>query len=161
MANEIGISFASGSTLYACRFKANGEVFITDGSASEVWGSSGHDADDYDVSLSESGSSGHFVGDFDASDNIADGVYKVVVYLQEGANPADDETPLYQGVINWKSDNALTRKDIDDKLDDIIGADGDSLETLSDQIDDIGTDTDTIITNQQLVYVSEDVRIIR
>jgi len=115
MANEIGLSFTTGLTLFAVRFKANGEVFLSDGSASEAWGASGHDADDYDVSVPEKNNSGHYVGSVDASNNIADGTYKVCVFVQAGANPADtdvDIPPIAQGVISYYSDNALSLRSV-------------------------------------------------
>lgn len=105
--NEIGHDYDSGETLYATRFQLNGDVFITDGSADELWGASGHDADDYDVTMPEKGSSGHYVGDFDTSGNIAVGVYRVTVYLQAGANPADSDKAIAKGVMYWNGSEEI------------------------------------------------------
>ena len=102
-------------TLYACRFKINGSVFVTDGSACEPWGTGSRDADDYDVAMTEQGSSsGHYTAQFDASNNISAGIYRVTIYLQSGANPADADVALAQGEIYWDGSSEITLYDIDD-----------------------------------------------
>ncbi len=101
MANEIQQNFASGKTLYACRFQPDGDVFLADGASDESWGAGGRDADYYDVAVTEAGSSGHYVGDFDSVPNIAAGVYGVCVYVQAGGNPVDGEFQLSQGIMVW------------------------------------------------------------
>jgi hypothetical protein len=108
MANEIAHNYTTGSTLYACRFQLDGDVFLTAGASDEVWGTGGRDADDYDVAMTESGSSGHYVCDFDASSNIAEGHYRVTVFLQAGANPADADIELAQGEIFWDGTSEVT-----------------------------------------------------
>jgi len=109
MANEIHIDHESSGTLYAVRFNSAGQVALSDGSAFENWGAGGHDADDYDVALSEIGSGGsHYIGDFDASSNISAGRYCVVVFLQAGANPADGDNIVGSGQIVWTSAGELT-----------------------------------------------------
>lgn len=109
MANEIHIDYESDKTLYAVRFNSAGQVALSDGSSFEDWGANGHDADDYDVSLSEVGSGGsHYVGDFDASSNISAGRYGVVVFLQAGANPADSDKIIGSGEIIWTGVGELT-----------------------------------------------------
>jgi len=137
-------------------------VFITDGSSTETWGDSGHDADDYDVTMTENGSGGHYVGSFDADGNIAEGTYRVAFYLQAGANPADTDELIGQTIFSWDGDERVTEYEIWSVLKDIegtgfvkdtdslvnlahTGADGDTLETLSDQLDDIATDVETVI----------------
>lgn len=101
MANEIAHNHATGATLYACRFQLNGDVFLTSGASDEVWGTGGRDADDYDVSMSENGSGGHYVGTFDPSANIAEGLYRIAVYLQEGGSPVDSDIAIAQGIGEW------------------------------------------------------------
>lgn len=104
MANEIQINYTSGRTVYFVRFNSSGQVALTDGSSFEDWGTiGGHDADDYDVSLSEVGSGGcRYIGHFDASGNISEGIYAIVGFRQAGANPAngdrriaESEKPFY------------------------------------------------------------------
>ena len=101
MANEITHNYTSGRNLYACRLKQNGDVFLTDGSSAEDWGTDGHDADEYDVTMTEESTSGHYKASFDASSNIDAGIYHITVYEREGANPANGDTPLAQGGIIW------------------------------------------------------------
>ena len=47
MSNEVALNFRTGETLYFVRFNTDGTVFLTDGSSSETWGTSGRDADDW------------------------------------------------------------------------------------------------------------------
>ena len=101
MSDEITHNYTSGLNLYACRFKRDGEVFITDGSSSEDWGTAGHGADVYDVVMTEESTSGHYKASFDLSTNIGAGIYNVTVYKRLGANPANGDTPLAQGEIIW------------------------------------------------------------
>ena len=109
MANEIHIDYESGKTLYAVRCNSAGQVALSDGSPFENWGASGHDADDYDVSLSEVGSGGcHYVGAFDASSNIPAGRYCIVVFLQGGAGPADGDKMIGSGEIVWTGAGEVT-----------------------------------------------------
>jgi len=116
LSNEIAQNFTSGETLYACRFQLNGHVFLTDGASDEEWGTGGRDADDYDVTLTESGDSGHYVGDFDGLGNIAAGIYRVAVYLQIGANPANSDPAISQGTVYWDGSACVSVLDIFDKL---------------------------------------------
>lgn len=114
MANEITHNAAPGLNLYICRFQPNGNVFLTDGSSDEVWGTGGRDANDYDVAMTEStvGVSGHYKADFDASSNIAANAvgkpYKVVVYKQAGGSPVDPDPALSQGKIEWDGSTEIT-----------------------------------------------------
>ncbi len=101
MSNEIAHNHKSGETLYSCRFQLDGDVFLSSGASDETWGTAGRDADDYDVAMTENGSGGHYVGDFDSSGNISAGYYRITVYLQAGANPADSDVALAQGVGEW------------------------------------------------------------
>ncbi len=116
MSNEVAWDYTSGSTLYFCRFEPDGNVFVSNGSSSEVWGAGGHDADDYDVALTEVGSSGHFVGHFDTQGNIPNGSYRVTIYVQSGANPADADVAVAQGVIHWVGGKTVNVKSLDNKL---------------------------------------------
>ena len=109
MANEIHIDYESGKTLYAVRRNAAGQVGLSDGSSFENWGAGGHDADDYDVALSENGSAGgHYVGDFDSASNISAGRYTVQVFLQAGDNPADGDELVGSGQLVWTGAGELT-----------------------------------------------------
>jgi len=103
MSNELWHNHAVSKTLYAVRFQQDGDVFITSGASDETWGATAHDADDYDVTMTETtvGSSGHYIGDFDASGNISAGTYRITIYLQDGASPADTDVAIAQAEIYW------------------------------------------------------------
>lgn len=119
MADEITHNAAPGLNLYICRFQPNGNVFLTDGSADEVWGTAGRDANDYDVAMTEStvGVSGHYKADFDTSSNIAANAagkpYKVSAYKRVGGVPADSDIPaIAQGEIEWDGSAEITLSSI-------------------------------------------------
>ena len=80
-------------------------MLLSNGASSETWGTAGRDADDYDVPMTEhdtgAGQSRFYAGDFDVDKVIGAGTYRVIVYLQAGANPADTDTPVGQGEIYW------------------------------------------------------------
>lgn len=136
MANEIFHNFLTGSTLYFCAFQLDGNVFLSGGASDEVWGTDGRDADDYDETMTEDGTGGHYVGTFDTS--IAAGVYRVTVFLQAGANPADSDLAIAQGEIYWDGSAELNSFTLNTQIeDDVIGADGDTLESISDEINAI------------------------
>ncbi len=134
MANEIVHNATTGQTLYFCTFQLNGDVFLSDGASDEVWGTGGRTADNYDMAMSENAPDGHYVGTFDTS--IAAGVYHVTVYIQAGGSPADSDLADAQGVMSWDGTAELNSFTLNTQIeDDVIGADGDTLETLSDQMD--------------------------
>ena len=108
MADEIYHNDVTGLTLYACRFAHDGDVFVTSGASSEVWGTGARAAGDYDVALTEQDACGHYLGDFDASGNIAAGVYRIAVYQQLGASPADSDPPIAQGELCWDGNQEIT-----------------------------------------------------
>ena len=102
MSNEITHNAITGLNLYACRFQADGDVFLTSGASDEVWGTGARDADDYDVALVEEDSSGHYKGDFDTSTNItAAGTYPVTIYRRITGTPVDSDPAIAQGVMYW------------------------------------------------------------
>jgi len=110
MSNELNYDAAPSLTLYACRTQLNGNVLLSDGLSDEVWGTSGHDADDYDIPVPEKpvGVSGHYVGDFDALGNVAAGLYRVAVYKQAGGSPADSDKVIARGQIRWSAAGEIT-----------------------------------------------------
>jgi len=118
MSNELWHNFGSSETLYAIRFQQDGDVFITSGASDETWGATAHDADTYDVTMTETtvGSSGHYVGDFDASGNIAAGTYRITIYKQAGASPADTDLAIAQAEIYWNGTVEIDGKKLSDGL---------------------------------------------
>jgi len=108
MSGEIAHNTITGNTLYLCRWTLDGDVFLSDGSASEEWGTDGRDADDYDVVMTENAPDGHYVGDFDSDSNIVLGTYTVSVFFQFGANPDDSDQRVAQGEISWSGSSEIT-----------------------------------------------------
>ena len=98
MSNEIFHNYVTGNTLYFCLFQLDGNVFLSDGLSDEVWGTGARDADDYDMTMAEDGSGGHYVG---SMPTVAQGTYRVVVFLQDGANPVDADFPIAEGEVYW------------------------------------------------------------
>ena len=105
MANEIHIDYGSSDTLYAVIRNKAGQVWEPSGQVFETWGASSHDADDYDVSLTDK-SGDRYVGDFDG--NISAGRYTVQVFLQAGANPADGDNLIGSSEFVWSGSGEIT-----------------------------------------------------
>ncbi len=105
MANEIHVDYESGNTLYAVVRNSVGQVWYVAGQVFESWGTSGRDADDYDISLTNKDGD-RYVGDLDT--NISSGRYTIQVFLQTGANPADSDDLVGSGEIIWTVSGELT-----------------------------------------------------
>ncbi len=105
MANEIHVDYSSGNALYAIVRDAAGNVWYTSGQVFEAWGTDGHDADDYDVALTDKNGN-RYVGSFDG--NIPAGRYSIQVFFQAGANPADSDDLLAGEQIIWTGSGELT-----------------------------------------------------
>ena len=136
MANEIWHNFEEGNTLYAFIHRktddkiydvaAGGDNFVT-------WEGDGS-VGDYDLPMADHDGNYYSV---DFPSGIAAGVYRVTVFLQAaGAPHADNDGALAQGEIAWDGTAEIDISAINTKIDDdIIGTDGDTLESLSDQLD--------------------------
>jgi hypothetical protein len=105
MSDEIHIDYESGNTLYTVVRNKAGQVWCPEGQVFENWGSNGHDADDYDITLTDKNGD-RYVGDFDS--NISAGRYTIQVFLQAGANPADGDDFVGSGEIIWTGTGELT-----------------------------------------------------
>lgn len=105
MANEIHVNYVSGNTLYAVIRNGTGDVWYVVGQSFEAWGTGGHTAEDYDISLTDKSGS-RYVGNF--SSNIPMGRYSIQVFLQAGANPADGDTLVASDEILWSGTGKVT-----------------------------------------------------
>ena len=114
MANEIWHNFTTGKTLYFCTFQLDGNVFLSNGESDEVWGAGGNDADFYDMAMAEDGVGGHYIGTFDIS--IAEGVYRISVFLQAGGSPVDGDLAIAQGEIYWDGSAEITLSTLDSDI---------------------------------------------
>ncbi|MBN1796733.1 MAG: hypothetical protein JW804_08670 [Sedimentisphaerales bacterium] len=119
MSNEIHIDYESGNTLYAVLRDSTGKVWYPAGQSFEDWGNNGHDADDYDLSLTDKDGN-RYVGDFD--NNIGKGRYTIQIFLQADSNPANTDELIAAGAIFWTGNSELTcdkifaNKAVQDKL---------------------------------------------
>ncbi len=75
--------------------------------------------------------------------DITTGVYRIQIFLQAGGSAhADNDTEIAQGEIYWDGTAEIDIFTLDTSInDDIIGADGDTLESLSDQLDGLTSST--------------------
>ena len=105
MANEIHLDYKSGNTLYAVVRNNEGSVWCVAEQIFETWGTGGHNADDYDIGLTDK-SGDRYIGDFDS--NIDAGRYTVQVFLQAGANPSDSDDVIGSGEVVWTGAGELT-----------------------------------------------------
>ncbi|MDI9433071.1 MAG: hypothetical protein QM570_15250 [Planctomycetota bacterium] len=105
MANEIHVDHPSGQTVYAVIRNPAGQVWRPAAQAFEDWGDAGHEADDYDIALSDKGGS-RYLGDFDA--NIPSGRYTIQCFVQAGAAPAQTDTLIDSRTIHWTGTGELT-----------------------------------------------------
>lgn len=105
MANEIHIDYESNNNLYIVIRDITGKVWYPAGQVFEAWGENGHDADDYDLVLSDKDGD-RYVGDFDG--NIEKGRYTIQVFTREGANPVDTDELIATGSMLWTGNAELT-----------------------------------------------------
>ena len=119
MANEIHIDYQSGLVIYACLRDITGEVWNPLLQAFEQWGSGGHTADDYDISLTDK-SGNRYTGDFDSA--IGPGRYTIQIFIQSSQAPADTDELIGTGCIIWTGiaeltcDKILVNKAVQNKL---------------------------------------------
>jgi len=67
---------------------------------------------------------------------VVAGVYFVQIRIQAGASPDVNDEPDGQGIAYWDGTNFINTTTLDTSInDDIIGENGDTLQTLSDQLD--------------------------
>ena len=136
MANEIWHSADETWTLYALIWRQTDDK-VYDAVAAANTFDTYTDADilDYDVPLANQADSDYHSVDFPS--DITAGVYRVQVMLQVGgAIDADLDYAVAQGEIYWDGSTEINIFTLDTSInDDIIGAGGDTLESLSDQLD--------------------------
>ena len=136
---EIRATYNTGATLYVLMFNAAGQVWRNNAPQqflAYVAGAIGV----YDIPLSEIATdTGEYRADWPIHANMVEGIYSVVLFDQAGGGPvaADDARIGDTRVMVWDggSDEITVPVAIDLITDTIIGADSDTLETLSDQLD--------------------------
>ena len=106
MANEIYANYSSGNTLYAVVRNRQGNVWYISEQVFETWGTSEHDADDYDIALTDKGGA-RYVGDFPtAITNV--GKYGIQVFLQADAHPANSDELVASREVFWSGKGEMT-----------------------------------------------------
>jgi len=134
MANEIWHSADESKTLYGLIWqKTDDKVWNNTDSQFDTY----TDADilKYDIPLTNQVDSDYHSADFPSA--IGAGVYRVQVMEQVGGSiDADADVVVAQGEIYWDSTAEIDIFTLDTTInDDVIGTDGDTLESLSDQLD--------------------------
>lgn len=102
MAKEITGVSGSG-TLYARLRNPAGSWWS--GASFEVY-SAGNYAN-YVITMTEEGNSGHYTADFPSA-IVAAGTYQILIHRQIGASPAETDTIINTGKIDWTGTNAVT-----------------------------------------------------
>ena len=136
MANEIWTdNFLSGSNLDAyIRKKTDDKVFDESdgGDTFETW-VNGNVAN-YDIPMTDQGGD-YYTVDFPTVITTA-GIYRVVIALRVGGTAAIGDRRIAQGELYWDGSAEIDLFTLDASInDDIIGEDGNTLESLSDQMD--------------------------
>jgi hypothetical protein len=113
MSNEIKVSYPSGSTLYAVVRDTDGLVYYIAGAVLEAWGTSGRDADDYDIALT--GDNGDlYVGDFPSAITTR-ARYVVQAFIQSGGSPADSDNLAGAEQIWWDVIKEVTESEFEEE----------------------------------------------
>ncbi|KKK97168.1 hypothetical protein LCGC14_2655470 [marine sediment metagenome] len=134
MANEIWHTFEEGNTLYALIWRqTDDKVWNNTDSQFDVYTDA--DIDKYDIVLTNQVDSDYYSVDFPSA--VGAGIYRVQVMKQAGGSiDADDDMGVAQGELYWDGSAEIDLFTLDASInDDIIGEDGNTLESLSDQMD--------------------------
>lgn len=135
MANEIWHDFSSGDNLDAyVRRKTSDQVFdeADGGDTFEAWADG--NVLNYDIPMTDHGGDYYSV-DFPSVITTA-GVYRVAISLRAGGTAAVGDKRIAQGELTWDGSAEIDIFTLDTTInDDVIGEDGDTLESLSDQMD--------------------------
>ncbi len=104
MSSEIRGVSASG-TLYARLMSRSGQVWNTATPGFETYAAGSYA--DYDLPMTEQGNSGVYVADFPSS-IVTAGTYEYFVHRQAGVSPAEGDTIINTGKIDWTGTNQVT-----------------------------------------------------
>ena len=146
MANEIWHSYDETKTLYALIWRqTDDKVYDAVAAANTFDTYTDADIDDYDIPLTNHADSDYHSVDFPS--DITVGVYRVQVFEQVGGSiDADDDIVVAHGEIYWDGSAELNMSSLDTKIDDeVIGADGDTHEDLSDQLDGLSAEDSKVL----------------
>lgn len=139
MANEIWHTWDEAGILYALIWRQTDNKVYDRVAAADTFDTyTDADIATYNVELTNHADSDYHSVDFPSG--ISDGTYRVVIMLQDSViadTPhADNDIGVAQGEIYWDGSAELNPFTLNTQIeDDIIGANGDTLESLSDQLD--------------------------
>ena len=106
MSNEINVGTATGNTIYVLLFNAAGKVWNTATLAFETYVTASRAS--YDIALTELGTAaGIYLGDFPSSISSS-GTYPYYGYVQAGGSPAEGDTLIQAGEVDWTGTSAVT-----------------------------------------------------
>jgi len=146
MANEIWTSQDEAETLYALVWRQTDDKVYDAVAGSNTFDTyTDADIDDYDIPLTNHADSDYHSADFPS--DITAGIYRVQIFEQAGGTiDADADVAIAQGEIYWDGSAEINIYTLDTSInDDVIGADGDTLEDLSDQMDSLSTETNKVL----------------
>ena len=149
MANEIWHSYDEAGVLYALVWRQTDDKVYDRVAAANTFDTyTDADIATYNVELANIVDSDYHSVDFPS--DIAAGIYRVQIMLQESAvadTPhADNDIAVAQGEIYWDGTAEINTYTLDTSInDDVIGADGDTFETLSDQLDILTTEQNSVL----------------
>ncbi len=104
MSNEINVGFAPSQTVYVLVFNLAGKVWNAATSAFETYVTASRDS--YDIPLTEQGTaSGIYLGDFPVLIQTS-GTYTYYGYIQAGGSPAESDTLIQAGEVDWTGTGA-------------------------------------------------------
>jgi len=146
MANEIWTSQDEAETLYALVWRQTDDKVYDAVAGSNTFDTyTDADIDDYDIPLTNHADSDYHSADFPS--DITAGIYRVQIFEQAGGTiDADADVAIAQGEIYWDGSAEINIYTLDTSInDDVIGADGDTLESLSGQMDAVSTETNKVL----------------
>lgn len=104
-ANEVRAIIDGAPTAYFVIREIDGDIFYPTDDAFEVFGTSGHTMDSYDIVLTDK-SGGFYVGDFDT--DISAGQYYIIAHQQAGGSPANADPPVWEEQGDWNGAGVWT-----------------------------------------------------
>lgn len=114
MAGELWTFYLTNKIVYAAVFRdSDGLVYYIVGDVFEVWGTSGRDADDYDITMAETtvNASMHYFGNFPTAITDAD-KFRIGYFERLTGTPVDSDIAIAQGELHWDGEREITLSEI-------------------------------------------------
>lgn len=104
MSGELQAQAATGANVYAIILNASGQAWYTVTPAFEAINAAHWTS--YAITLTEAAGTGLYVGNFPTA-IVTFGQYSALVYQRAGSSPADTDTLVAAGLVNWSGTAAL------------------------------------------------------